>query len=481
MIRQTLLVIALLSSIGALPALAQDIARYRLELQITWNQENHPFEWPDSGGHMSGLIGVTHNQRYVMFADGRTATSGLKLVAENGRPRIMKAELAEADRRKRIGAVVEADGLKVTPGRMHTEFTATESHPLLSFVTMLAPSPDWFTGAGSVSLRQDGRWRETVELPLWVWDAGTDSGVLDAGRDTGPTDVGTTDVGTTDTGRDDTAATDTGTDAAVDASTDAAVDASFDSHMPTCVDFLLNTVGASALTGSTVGAGDDFASLVCDGTGPEITVLFTAPSTSSYIFDTFGSDFDTVLSVHEPDCSDPVELACSDDTDEELDSTVSVFLMVGEQVLLNIDGLDDEGNYVLNVAAVADTCPDQDVGTAVGPTVVAGGELTALTADNRTGSCSYGGGGRDLAYRWTATGAGDYSFATHNTTVDTVLYLLDGDCSGGEIVCNDDSFVSMEASTVTATLSASQTIIIVVEGFTAGEIGTFDLSITGPT
>ncbi|MDX1528835.1 MAG: spondin domain-containing protein [Gammaproteobacteria bacterium] len=153
-----------------------DGARYRLELDVTWSAQTHPYDWPEEGGHLSDLIGVTHHSRYVMFADGHTATTGLKLVAENGRASIMQAELGEADRRRRIGAVFQADGLKQVPGRIAVDFDAGVDHPLVSFVTMLAPSPDWFTGAASVPLYQDGAWRGRVEGLLLAWDAGTDSG-----------------------------------------------------------------------------------------------------------------------------------------------------------------------------------------------------------------------------------------------------------------------------------------------------------------
>ena len=170
-------IIAALSFCLALtaPATAEEV-RYKLELDISWSKATHPHDWPEGGGHMSGLVGATHNSRYVMFADGRTASSGLKLVAENGRAGIMKAEFTEAMRRERIGKVLQADGLKKVPGTIKLEFTATESHPLLSFVTMLAPSPDWFTGASSVPLRNGDEWVKRLRLPLWVWDAGTDSG-----------------------------------------------------------------------------------------------------------------------------------------------------------------------------------------------------------------------------------------------------------------------------------------------------------------
>lgn len=42
---------------------------------------------------------------------------------------------------------------------------------------MLTPSPDWFTKVSAVTLYSDGEWTDEINLPLCVWDAGTDSGV----------------------------------------------------------------------------------------------------------------------------------------------------------------------------------------------------------------------------------------------------------------------------------------------------------------
>ena len=158
------------------PAWAEEnSAEYELVVTITWSAETAPHEYP-ANAHMSGLIGATHNSRYVLFRDGRIASSGLELVAENGRPKILKAEFEEALRRKRLGTVIEGPNLPEVPGTIRTTFRTTADHPFVSFITMLAPSPDWFTGVADVDLRRDGEWIESVELPLWVWDSGTDNG-----------------------------------------------------------------------------------------------------------------------------------------------------------------------------------------------------------------------------------------------------------------------------------------------------------------
>ncbi|MEM7195733.1 MAG: spondin domain-containing protein [Pseudomonadota bacterium] len=148
---------------------------YEIELDIQWTQDRMPYEYPLQA-HMSGLIGLTHNTRFSLFQDGDTASSGLELVAENGRSGILRAQFEELERRDRIGAIIDGKGLKNVPGTISARFETTRSHPLLSVVTMLAPSPDWFTGVSAVNLLKDDQWIDSIQQTLWVWDAGTDSG-----------------------------------------------------------------------------------------------------------------------------------------------------------------------------------------------------------------------------------------------------------------------------------------------------------------
>jgi hypothetical protein len=158
----------------ASPAFSQESARYRLAIHATWSPETHPFEFAP-GAHFSRMRGATHNSRYTLFGDGRTASSGLQSVAERGRTDLLLVEMEDARERGRLGEIFVAQGIGV-PGTMSATFTATEKYSLASFATMVAPSPDWFTGAASVPLYVDGRWVERVDLTLWAWDAGSDSG-----------------------------------------------------------------------------------------------------------------------------------------------------------------------------------------------------------------------------------------------------------------------------------------------------------------
>lgn len=154
---------------------ADETATFELAVNISWSEQSHPVEFP-ANAHLSGLLAATHRSRYSMFRDGDTASSGLELVAENGRATILLSELSEAQGRGRVDMVVEGEPIRALPGGTSLTFTAKKSHPLVSFVTMIAPSPDWFTGAYAVSLTKDGAWIEREEFALWAWDSGTDGG-----------------------------------------------------------------------------------------------------------------------------------------------------------------------------------------------------------------------------------------------------------------------------------------------------------------
>ena len=70
-------------------------------------------------------------------------------------------------------------------------FTANQVCSVVSVVTMIAPSPDWFVGVSALNLLQDGAWVEELVVELLPWDAGTDSGesYASANAATNPPDV----------------------------------------------------------------------------------------------------------------------------------------------------------------------------------------------------------------------------------------------------------------------------------------------------
>ena len=76
----------------------------------------------------------------------------------------------------------EANQYKIGPASIPGNGTdlltveATQNFSKLSYVAMIAPSPDWFSGVSSVSLFENDSWVNTVEIDVKAYDAGTENG-----------------------------------------------------------------------------------------------------------------------------------------------------------------------------------------------------------------------------------------------------------------------------------------------------------------
>ena len=122
-------------------------------------------------------------------------------------------------------------------------------------------------------------------------------------------------------------------------------------------------------------------------------------------------------------------------------------------------------------------CPGTNLGNAL-PVSLSG---TTVGAANSVGGATCGGGGNsapDASFLYTAPVSGSYTIDTFGSNFDTILYVRNGTCSGAQLVCGDDAGGTAQ-SQVTLTLTASQTIVIVIDGYgSAG--GNYNLHINGP-
>jgi hypothetical protein len=166
---------ALAASLLGSSAFAGETAHYTVQIDATWTANSHPLDYPGDA-HFSGLVGATHDARFHIFKDGGTATFGLEALSERGSHSPLDREIKAAIDAGKAGALFESGPLFSFPGKISASFTIDMAHPTVSVVAMVAPSPDWFTGVSSVSLRRSDGWADTVTLPLWVWDGGTDVG-----------------------------------------------------------------------------------------------------------------------------------------------------------------------------------------------------------------------------------------------------------------------------------------------------------------
>lgn len=154
---------------------AMDSAQYRLTFNSTWSAATHPTNFP-SNEHYSPLVGGTHHAGAAFWEPGALATPGMKQMAETGSPSTLASEVNAAISDGNAEFVLSGGALGSSPASIDMTFTITQSHPLATVVTMIAPSPDWFVGVHGANLFIDGDWVDELTLILHPYDAGTDDG-----------------------------------------------------------------------------------------------------------------------------------------------------------------------------------------------------------------------------------------------------------------------------------------------------------------
>lgn len=160
---------------------------YRVTFNATWSADTHPEDFPPNP-HFSPLIGATHNGFAVFWQEGGFASSGIEEMAEIGGTSTLATEIQNVIATGQASSVINGPGVDPSPGKTSTTFEISESHPLVTLVSMIAPSPDWFVGVSGLQLNVNGVWLEDIAVNLLPYDAGTDDGAtfLSPNGDTSP-------------------------------------------------------------------------------------------------------------------------------------------------------------------------------------------------------------------------------------------------------------------------------------------------------
>lgn len=152
-----------------------ETANYLVTFTSTWSKETHPLDFPSSP-HFSGLIGLVHNSSVKLWNEGNLASPGIKQMAETGGKTILSEEIDALIVSSSAYVRLSGSGINPSPGDVSMRLTAHRNYNLVSLVSMIAPSPDWFVGVSGMSLFENGDWVIEKIVELYVYDAGTDSG-----------------------------------------------------------------------------------------------------------------------------------------------------------------------------------------------------------------------------------------------------------------------------------------------------------------
>jgi hypothetical protein len=168
---------------------AETQVRYRVVFDATWSSTTHPTDFP-GGAHFSPPVGGTHDANVGFWQEGGLATSGIESMAEVGSTGGVATEIGvQAGLGNADPDLIFSSGLS-SPGTTSTEFDVETPFTRLTWVSMLAPSPDWFVGVSGLSLRTAGAWRDNLVIVIYTYDAGTDGGTSfqSANQDSQPQD-----------------------------------------------------------------------------------------------------------------------------------------------------------------------------------------------------------------------------------------------------------------------------------------------------
>uniref|UniRef100_A0AAY4BDW6 Spondin-1 n=1 Tax=Denticeps clupeoides TaxID=299321 RepID=A0AAY4BDW6_9TELE len=157
-------------------------AKYRVTFYGNWSEKIHPKDYPRRANHWSALIGASHSRNYVLWEYGGYSSDGVKQVAELGSPVKTEEEIRQKGddvltviKMKAQWPAWQPLNVRAAPS---AEFSVDRARHLMSFLTMMGPSPDWNVGLSAEDLcTKECGWVQKVIQDLIPWDAGTDSGV----------------------------------------------------------------------------------------------------------------------------------------------------------------------------------------------------------------------------------------------------------------------------------------------------------------
>jgi len=153
---------------------AQSIATYTVTFTSDWQSPNHgtlPLT-----AHWSNMVGATHNNNVTFWELGQLASPGIENVAELGSNSAFMGEVnGSSDANQWIQFAFdppndESSGVSFS-------IDVSEDYPLLTLISMIAPSPDWFIGISNYSLLDgSSAWKDNITIDIFPFDAGTEDG-----------------------------------------------------------------------------------------------------------------------------------------------------------------------------------------------------------------------------------------------------------------------------------------------------------------
>jgi spondin N/type IX secretion system substrate protein len=155
---------------------SQSTATYDITFTSVWNSTDHGTL--PGGAHWSPLVGANHNGNVTFLQMDQNATPGIENVSELGDNGVFNTEVNTSITNGNTEQYINGNDLGTATGTININgLEVDESFPLLTLVSMIAPSPDWMIAISGINLRNTNSWKSSITLDLFPYDAGTDNGM----------------------------------------------------------------------------------------------------------------------------------------------------------------------------------------------------------------------------------------------------------------------------------------------------------------
>lgn len=155
---------------------AEQFATYTVTFTGNWSAATHPTDFPTNADHFSSAVGMVHRDGAILFEEGDLASQGIEEMAESGSNGTLESEVGDMISAGMARSYFSGGGLSTGMSERTFEIEVSSEFPLVSVVSMIAPSPDWYVAAENVELFTNSVFVETVMLEGLSYDSGTDSG-----------------------------------------------------------------------------------------------------------------------------------------------------------------------------------------------------------------------------------------------------------------------------------------------------------------
>ena len=148
-----------------------DTMSFNISFTSDWGKNENINAPPNP--HTGNMFFITHNNLMApLFKEHEYSSKGISNTSMFGTINDLMSEYKNI---ANVNHIYNSGVLMLPNTSTPIKITTNEKFPYLSFATMTAPSPDWFTGINYLDLRNI---KSQINIPLYMYDAGTDTGTI---------------------------------------------------------------------------------------------------------------------------------------------------------------------------------------------------------------------------------------------------------------------------------------------------------------